>query len=267
MRRRIAAGIGSLVAAVALIATAPLASATTRSDSPDPRIAALPRTTITVSAAASLTDVFPVIARAFSTRYPNINVTFNFAGSNALVEQLRSGAPVDVIATASEPTMWKAVDAGWANRPVLFAKNAMAVALPRGNPGRVRTLGSLADPSVSVALCNVAVPCGAATRDLLARNGLSVNPVTKELDVRAVLAKVEADEVDAGIVYVTDIRAAGARISSLLIPASRNVTTTYPIATVSSSAHPQAARAFVDYVRNSTSAQGILRAWGFGRPW
>lgn len=234
---------------------------------PDPAIARLPATTITVSAAASLSDVFPVIGRAFTKRYPNIRVAFNFGASNALVEQLRAGAPVDVIATASEPTMWKATDAGWAGRPVLFARNSMAVALPKGNPGRVRTLASLADPSVTVAMCNVAVPCGAATRDLLARNRLSVNPVTRELDVRAVLAKVEADEVDAGIVYVTDIRAAGASIASLPIPAARNVTTTYPIATVTSSEQPQAARAFVDYVRNSSSAQGILRAWGFARPW
>lgn len=233
---------------------------------PDPAIARLPATTITVSAAASLSDVFPVIGRAFTKRYPNIRVAFNFAASNALVEQLRAGAPVDVIATASEPTMWKAVNAGWAGRPVLFARNSMAVALPKGNPGRVRSLDSLADPAVTVAVCNVAVPCGTAARDLLARNRITVNPVTRELDVRAVLAKVEADEVDAGIVYVTDIRAAGASIASLPIPASRNVTTTYPIATVTSSQQPQASRAFIDYVRGSSSAQGILRAWGFAKP-
>lgn len=266
-RRRIIAMTTGLGAAILMLTAATPASATGSADAPDPRIAALPPTTITVSAAASLTDVFPVIGRAFSTRYPNITVTFNFGGSNALVEQLRAGAPVDVIATASEPTMWKAVNAGWASTPVLFAKNTMAVALPKGNPARIRSLAGLANASVKVAVCNAAVPCGAATRDLLARNGLTLTPVTKELDVRAVLGKVEADEVDAGIVYVTDIRAAGASISSILIPPARNVTTTYPIATVSASRNWAAANAFVSYVRTSPSAQGILRAWGFAKPW
>lgn len=262
--RRSALALLTAVAATALLSAGPAAAAS--STRPDPSVARLPATTITVAAAASLTDVFPVIARAFSKRYPNITVTFTFAGSSALVEQLRAGAPVDVIATASEPTMGKAVSAGWASTPVVFARNSMAVALPKGNPGRVRSLASLADPGVTVAVCNAAVPCGAATADLLARNGLTVNPVTKELDVRAVLAKVEADEVDAGIVYVTDIRAAGARISSLLIPAGRNVTTAYPIARVSYSTKQAAADAFIQYVRSSPSAQGILRAWGFAKP-
>ncbi|MCX6432682.1 MAG: molybdate ABC transporter substrate-binding protein [Actinobacteria bacterium] len=242
--------------AVSVIGTEPGAAAT-----------AAPVGTITVSAASSLTDVFPVIAAAFEKRFPGTTVRFNFGGSSALVEQVNAGAPVDVLATASEPTMWKAVNAGHAGRPLLFAKNTMAIAMPPGNSAGVTSLSDLSRTDVITAACAVAVPCGSAARDLFARNGVTVRPVTFELDVRGVLGKVMADEVDAGIVYVTDVRAAGSAVTSVAIPADRNVTTTYPIAAVISSANPVTAKAFVAYVRYSRSAQGILRAYGFARPW
>lgn len=229
--------------------------------------ASRPTGPITVSAAASLTDVFPVIARAFEKRYPGTAVTFNFGGSAGLVSQVLAGAPVDVLVTASEPTMWKAVSAGAVNRPLLFARNTMAIAMPSDNPARIAALADLARPGVLVGLCDVAVPCGAAARDLLALNKVSVTPVTRELDVRALLAKVVSGDLDAGIVYATDVRAVGNRVTSVSIPASMNVTTTYPIATVGRTSNPQAAQAFVNYVRFSLSAQGILRAYGFARPW
>jgi len=223
--------------------------------------------TITVSAAASLTDVFPVIAQAFMKKYPGTVVRFNFGGSSALVEQINAGAPVDVLATASESTMWKAVNAGHAGVPLLFAKNTMAIAMPPGNPKGITRLSDLAKPGVQVAVCAVQVPCGAAARDLLKLANVSVKPVTLELDVRAVLGKVMADEVDAGIVYVTDVRAAGNKVTSVAIPPANNVTTTYPIATVVGAPNVDAARAFVAYVRYTPSAQGILRAYGFAKPW
>ena len=235
---------------------------------PDPAVAALPRTTITVSAAASLTDVFPVIAKAFNTRYPKLSVKFNFGGSNALVEQLRAGAPVDVLATASEPTMWAAVRGGWVSpAPLLFAKNTMVIATPAGNPAGIKSLADLQSPNVLTAVCAIEVPCGLATRRLFSVNNISIAPVTEELDVRAVLGKVIADQVDAGIVYATDTRTLGKSLTSIAIPADKNVTTTYPIATVAYSTKQKAAKAFVDYVRYSTSAQSILRNWGFGKPW
>ena len=223
--------------------------------------------TVTVSAAASLTDVFPVIAAAFMRKYPGTNVKFNFGGSPALVEQINAGAPVDVLATASELTMWKAVNAGRVNAPFLFAKNGMAIAMPPGNPAGIKRLSDLARPGVLVAVCAVAVPCGATTTDVLKLNSVVVKPVTLELDVRAVLGKVMADEVDAGIVYVTDVKAAGGKVTSVTIPPASNVTTTYPIATVIGAPNVEAARAFVTYVRFTTSAQGILHAYGFARPW
>lgn len=225
---------------------------------------AIPATTITVSAASSLTDVFPVIAAAFEKRYPQIDVRFNFAGSSTLVEQVRGGAPVDIVATASEPTMAKAVAGGLVTKPLLFARNSMAIAMPPGNPANVRSLADL--PRVTVALCEITVPCGAAAASLLKLNGITVSPITRELDVRDVLGKVMADQVDAGIVYVTDVRAAGTKVTSVAIPANRNVITTYPIAVVKSSPNQAAAKAFVDYVRYSPSAQAILHAKGFMRP-
>jgi len=258
--RRSAAAVGATLAAIALAAGSAASARPVQAP-----VASTPTGTITVSAAASLTDVMPVIATAFRKRYPGVSVRFNFGGSSALVEQVNAGAPIDVLATASEPTMAKAVAARSVDRPWLFAKNTMAIAVPPGNPANVRSLADLA--RVSVAVCAPAVPCGAATRDLLARSGVSIKPVTQELDVRAVLGKVMADEVDAGIVYVTDVRAVGARVGYVPIPAARNVLTTYPIAAVRSAPNPVAARAFVDYVRFSLSAQGILRAYGFLRPW
>jgi molybdate transport system substrate-binding protein len=208
-----------------------------------------------------------VIANAFMKKYPGTSVKFNFAGSSALVQQIIAGAPVDVLATASEPTMRTAVTAGRVGAPLLFAKNSMAIAMPPDNPAKIAGLGSLSRAGVLVAECAVAVPCGTAARDLLAKNGVTVRPVTLELDVRAVLAKVMAGEVDAGIVYVTDVRAVGARVASVAIPSERNVTTSYPVAAVRDSANPIAAQAFVNYLRYTPSAQGILRAYGFAKPW
>ena len=252
-------------AVVAALATAALA--VTVAGSPATAVPTQPSGAITVSAASSLRDVFPVIAAAFTKKYPGVTVKFNFGGSSALVEQVNAGAPVDVLATASEPTMWKAVTAGHAGLPLLFAKNTMAIAMPRDNPANVASLQDLQKPGVLVAVCDVAVPCGAATRDLFKLNAVTIKPVTRELDVRAVLGKVMQGEVDAGIVYITDAKAVRDKISYVPIAPDKNVTTTYPIAPVVGSTNAVAARAFISYVRYTPSAQGILRAYGFARPW
>lgn len=227
---------------------------------------ALPPTSITVSAAASLTDVFPAIATAFAQRYPHITVTFTFAGSNALVEQLRAGAPVDVIATASDETMRAAVQGGWAAQPTVFAQNTMAIATPPGNPAGVSSIRDLESSRVLTAVCAPAVPCGQAADLLFARNTVTVTPVTEELDVRAVLGKVIADQVDAGVVYATDARAAGSMVTTVAIEAADNVITDYPIATVTYSANPSSAQAFVDFVLTASAARTTLRAAGFTTP-
>ena len=246
-------------AALALAITAPAVAAPTATPGPTG--------TITVSAAASLTDVFPVIAAAFMKRFPGTSVKFNFGGSSALVQQVLAGAPVDVLATASEATMWKATNAGAVGRPLLFAKNSMAVVMPKDNPAGISRLSDLTRPGVLVGVCAVQVPCGAAAGDLLAKNSLTLRPVTLELDVRALLSKVVSGDLDAGIVYVTDVRAALDQVSSVAIPSHLNVLTTYPIAAVVDAPNPTAAAAFVAYVRYTPSAQGILRAYGFAKPW
>ncbi len=225
-----------------------------------------PSGTITISAASSLTDVLPVISAAFTKRFPKVTVKFNFAGSSTLVAQLNAGAPVDVLATASEVAMAKAVGAGSVTAPIPFAKNTMAIAMPTGNPAHISELTDLAKPGVLVAVCDVAVPCGAVARDLFKNANITVTPVTRELDVRMVLGKVIADEVDAGIVYVTDVKWAGSSITSVTIPAALNVITSYPVATAKATSNPVAAKAFVQYLRYSFSAQGILRAYGFMKP-
>jgi len=227
-----------------------------------------PTGAITVSAAASLMDVFPRVGAAFQRRYPGTTVTFNFAGSSTLVSQVLAGAPVDVVATASEPTMWKARTAGAVNQPQLFARNSMIIAVPPGNPARIRSVADLGRPGLLIGMCDVSVPCGAAARDVLAAADVQLTPVTRELDVRALLSKVMSGELDAGIVYVTDVKAVGpTKVGSIAIPQLLNVTTTYPIASVRSSGNPVTAQAFVDYVRSSPSAQGLLRAYGFQRYW
>lgn len=270
---------GAAAAAMGMVAAVACAPSGTAAPSPRPTPAltrqdielsppaSVPAAAITVSAAASLTDVMPAIVNAFQRRYPQVTVKLNFGGSSTLVTQLKAGAPVDVLATASEPTMWSAYNAGLVSIPLLFAKNTMAIAMPPDNPARIATLADLARPGVLVGVCDPAVPCGAAARDLLRLNNVAVTPVTRELDVRAVLGKVESGDLDAGIVYVTDVRAAGKAVSSVSIPVSSNVTTTYPIAEVLSSPNPGAAWAFVRYVRFSLSAQGLLRAYGFAKPW
>lgn len=267
MRTTVMARIIAAIAGLACIipgVMAPAAAVPTPLEAPS---VSRPTGPITVSAAASLTDVLPVIARAFEKRYPGTSVTFNFGGSSGLVSQVLAGAPVDVLATASEPTMRKAVDAGAVNRPLLFAKNTMAIAMPSDNPARITSLADLARPGLLIGMCDTSVPCGAAARDLLARNRISITPVTRELDVRALLAKVISGDLDAGIVYATDVRGVGNKVASVSIPVDVNVTTAYPIATVGRAANPQAAVAFVNFVRYSLSAQGILRAYGFAKPW
>ena len=218
-------------------------------------------TTITVSAAASLTDAFTEIGEAFTEANPGIDVRFNFAGSSSLAEQINAGAPVDVFAAASTTSMDRARDS--LAEPTLFASNSLAIAVPPGNPAGVTELADLQDPNVTLIVCEVQVPCGSATEKLIERNGLELTPSSLEPDVRAVLTKVIADEADAGIVYRTDTAAAGDQVDQIAIPDESNVINRYPIAATKTA--PQAADAFVDFV-SSESGQRILESWGFGTP-
>ena len=220
---------------------------------------------ITVLAAASLTEPFTTLGKQFEAAHPGVQVTFGFAASSALAAQVTAGAPADVFASASQPTMDAVVRAGAAAEPQVFATNSMEIAVPPANPGAVTGVASLADPRVKVALCQPQVPCGSTAQKVFAKAGVSVTPVTLEPDVKSVLSKVQLGEVDAGVVYVTDVRAAGDKVTGVEIPAADNASTSYPVAALTHSANPRTAAAFVEYVLSPEGAK-VLTAAGFGPP-
>ncbi len=217
---------------------------------------------VTVSAAASLTDAFTQIGDVYMEQNPGVTVKFNFAGSSTLAEQINQGAPVDIFAAASPAAMQVAVDAGSVRQPTVFTRNALAIAVPAGNPADVTVLADLADPDVTVVICAHQVPCGTAALQLFESNGIRVTPASLEPDVRAVLNKVIVDEADAGVVYRTDVSAAGSEVESIAIPDDMNVVNEYPIA-LTMEADDQA-RDVVDFILGD-EGQAILAQWGFTR--
>jgi molybdate transport system substrate-binding protein len=221
--------------------------------------------TINVFAASSLKEAFTTLGKQFEAAHPGVKVVFNFAASSDLATQITQGAPADVFASASAKNMTQVTTAGYASKPTTFVKNTMEVALPPSNPGKIVALGDLARAGIKLALCQDQVPCGSTAAKVFANAGLTVKPVTLEPDVKSVLAKVELDEVDAGVVYVTDVRAAGSKVVGLPIPDAVNASTSYPIAALSKSANASAAQAFVAYVLSSAGST-VLTADGFAKP-
>ncbi len=220
---------------------------------------------ITVLAAASLTESFTTLGKEFEAVHPGVEVTLSFAASSALATQITSGAPADVFASASAKNMDTVVAAKAASDPTTFAQNVMQIAVPPSNPGRVAGVDDLARAGVKTALCQEQVPCGSAAAKVFADAGLTVTPVTLEPDVKSVLSKVTLGEVDAGVVYVTDVLAAGGKVTGVDIPADVNASTSYPIATLTESPNPATAAAFVDYVLSAEGAK-VLTAAGFEQP-
>lgn len=221
--------------------------------------------TVTVLAAASLTEPFTELGERFEAEHPGATVRFSFGASSALATQITSGAPADVFASASDRNMQTVVDAGLAAAPKAFAANTMTIVVPTDNPADVTSLADLANPDVKVALCEEQVPCGDLAARILSGAGLSVRPVTYGADVKAVLTTVRLGEVDAGIVYVTDARAAAGEVTSIEIPAEQNAATTYPIAALADAPNPQGAQAFVDFVLSEVG-QSVLAEAGFSAP-
>lgn len=215
---------------------------------------------LTVLAAASLTGPFTEIAREFEAEHPGTRVRLSFGGSSALAEQVRAGAPADVLASAAPEPMDALAAAGLVEGPVVFARNHLVVAVPRDNPGQVKAVTDL--PDATVALCQAEVPCGRAATRLLDSAGVELTPVTLEADVKAVLTKVGMGEVDAGLVYATDVRASAGKVTAIDLPPGVGATTDYPIATVGSSERAEIAQQFVSLVRSDKGRQ-ILDAAGF----
>jgi molybdate transport system substrate-binding protein len=222
--------------------------------------------TINVFAASSLHEAFTTLGRQFEAAHPGTKVVFNFGPSSGLATQITAGAPADVFASASTKNMGQVVAARQALlSPKNFASNVMEIAVPVNNPANVTTLSDLAKPGVKVALCQVAVPCGVSAAKVFSNAKLTVMPVTQEVDVKAVLTKVTLGEVDAGVVYVTDVRAAGSKIKGIKIPTFLNASTLYPIATLSRAPNKATATAFTNYVLSPAGAS-ILSAAGFAKP-
>src|SRR5215467_10229636 len=253
----IAAGLAAVTAAGCSSSTS---SPPSGASSPKPATG-----TITVFAAASLTGTFTQLGKQFEAAHPGDTVKFSFGPSSGLATQITSGAPADVFASASPTNMQDVVSAGDASNPQDFAKNTMEVAVPPDNPAKVSSVTDLAKKSVKVALCQPQVPCGKVAAEVFKNAGITVKPVTLQPDVKSVLTQVETGNVDAGVVYVTDVMAAGSKVTGLTIPASDNVSTLYPIATISSSKEKSIAQAFVAYVL-SPAGQQVLTAAGFQKP-
>jgi molybdate transport system substrate-binding protein len=227
--------------------------------------AALPAGTLTVLAAASLQGSFTQIGKQFEAAHPGVTVKFSFGASSTLATEITSGAPADVFASAAPANMDTVVKADDAASPVDFAKNTAEVAVPPGNPAGVTSVQDLAKSSVKVALCEPQVPCGVLAAEVFKNVGITVKPVTLQANVTATLTQVETGNVDAGMVYVTDVKGAGAKVKGIVIPASQNASTLYPIATVSSTKEAATAQAFVAYVL-SPAGQQVLAAAGFQAP-
>jgi len=270
-------GMRSRLVASALALTALVALAACGSDSAAPATTAPVTTTATttttkgasgtivVFAASSLTEAFNEIGAAFHTASPDATVQFNFAGSSDLVTQIGQGAPADVFASADDTNMTKLVDAGEAaGSPVSVAKNTFEIIVEKGNPKGIATVADLAKPGLTVVLCATTVPCGKGAAKVLANAKVSVTPKSLEEKVKGVVTKVTTGEADAGIVFVTDVKAAGNAAQGVEIPADINAVSNYPMV-VTKEAKNTSAQAFIDFVAGP-QGQAILASHGFLKP-
>lgn len=218
---------------------------------------------VVVLAAASLREAFTAIGVAFEARHPAVSVTFGFGGSAGLAAQLVSGAPADVFAAASTSTMDTVVEQlGLGAEPAVFAEGELVLAVPRANRAGVTQLADLSREDVSFAVCAPEVPCGAVAQRVLGAAGVDALPVTYEKDVTAVLVKVRTDEVDAGLVYATDVDES---VLAIELPAHLDATTSYPILALPQAPNPDAAAAFSAFVL-SPEGRAILVEHGFTAP-
>ena len=228
---------------------------------------------LNVFAASSLTEAFTEIGNIFEAANPNVSVTFNFAGSQALKTQIEEGAPADIFASANKPEMESLIASGFVVKDVapIFLQNRLVVILPSENHTRLQKLEDLARPGVKLVLAAEEVPVGRYTRQSLdLMNGqfgmdfkdqVLANVVSNENNVRQVVAKVQLGEADAGIVYISDAVVVP-DLKRIDIPAGLNVSAEYPIALLTRSDHEELGAAFIEYVR-SAEGQAVLQKWGF----
>ncbi len=226
-----------------------------------------PGGTITVLAASSLAGVFSELGERFEKAHQGTKVTFAFAASPALAAQVRAGAPADVVASADRRHLDELARDRLVTKPQPFARNHLAILVERGNPLGVRSLADLARPDLIVVVCAAEVPCGALAQRSLTRARASIRPQSFEPDVKAVVSRVVLGEADAGLVYASEVPAAGRRVEGvpLEVGPHERLSTHYAVAPVASSRKASLARSFVAFVL-SKGGQGVLRAAGFDSP-
>jgi len=219
---------------------------------------------LTVFAAASLTGTLTELADRFEREHDGVRVVLAFAGSSDLAAQVVEGAPADVFVAADERTMNIVTDAGLADgEPEILATNTLQLVVPPDNPGGVTSVADLA--RVDTVLCASQVPCGSAARRLLQAVGVSVRPVSEEQSVTDVLGKVRSGEADAGLVYLTDARAAGDDVVAIDVPEAKEVVNRVPGVVLDDADEPELARAFLDLV-SGPAGRTVLDDAGFGAP-
>ncbi|OYO03281.1 molybdate ABC transporter substrate-binding protein [Enemella evansiae] len=247
-------------AAIAAIGVLALAACSQSPAAGEP--AATTKQTITVYAAASLTKTFTQLGKDYQEQHPGSIVRLTFGGSADLLTQLQNGAPGDVLATADEATMTKAVNAKLnGGEPEIFATNRLTIATAPGNPKQITSLADL--DKVSLVTCAPQVPCGNATGQVARAAGVTLKPVSEENSVTDVLGKVTGGQADAGIVYRTDTRAAGDKVTAVDFPQADQVLNRYPIVVLASSTGPGPAKSFTDFIRGPRGQQ-VLADAGFG---
>lgn len=223
------------------------------------------QTTINVFAAASLTNVFAELATTFEAQNPDLRIELNLAGSSSLRSQILDGAPADVFASANQQTMAQVIDGGAIPGPAsVFATNRLAIAVPVDNPGEVTGLADFDRDDLFIGLCQPTVPCGTLAAEVLAAAGITPAVDSFEPDVRALLTKIGAGELDAGLVYVTDV-GTEASVVAIEPQTATDAETSYPIATVTDSPAGEAADRFVAFVLGP-DGQETLAEFGFGAP-
>jgi molybdate transport system substrate-binding protein len=222
-----------------------------------------PPQTLTVSAAASLTEVYQGLAQQFQAANPGVTVKFNFGGSDQLAQQVVQGAPADVLATASSKTMQTAVAAGKIQgEPIVYATNKLQIAVAPNNPKQIASLTDLNKPGVTSVVCAPAVPCGAAATAAEQAAGVTLKPVSEEQDVKGVLTRVETGNADGGLVYVTDVKSAGGKVAGVDFPqaTAQGVTQSYPIGVVTGTKNAQLAQSWVNFVTGPQGKAALQQA-------
>ncbi|MFY0407683.1 molybdate ABC transporter substrate-binding protein [Solicola sp. PLA-1-18] len=260
--RRLAALASALVLSTALVACGGGDDGTSGSASSDATSTA-PTGEITVLAAASLTEAFGELKTTFESQNDGATVNLSFDSSSVLAEQVVQGNPADVLATADEKTMTRVTDADLAaGEPTVFASNTLVIATPKGNPGKIESIQDLGKDGTTFAVCVPAAPCGAASTKLLEVSSVTAKPATEEQNVKGVLTKITQGEVDAGLVYASDAKAAGDDVDVVVPDGADQAVNLDPIVVLKNAENPELAKAWVELVTGS-EGQKVLESYGF----